>query len=410
MRKRTLITGIGVVSPIGIGKEAFWQNLFEGRSGFRPITLFDTSDLKVKIAGEITEFNPKEILGKEGLMDLDRATLLLLSAAKLALDDAHLEIKEENTYRTGVSVGTTFGSLYSMSKFDRESLTEGPRYANPSIFPSMVGNSPASRISIRFKIKGFNTTISTGMCAALDALAYAQDCIRLDRSDAILVGSVEDLAIQTFLGFYRLKYLAGLKNNLEVMSCPFDKRRNGIIFAEGAVVLVVQDSESAKRMKVHSYGEVLGIGSSFDPAKFYKYNPKGEVMKKAMKLALEDAGLTVSDIDCIFANANSTKDADLIETEAVKDAFGNYAKKIPITAVKSMLGEAYSVSGGFSALAALGALEEGIIPPTMNYKEKDEFCDLDYVLNKPRKADLTRMMINTFDPNGACTSVIVGKV
>jgi 3-oxoacyl-[acyl-carrier-protein] synthase II len=163
-------------------------------------------------------------------------------------------------------------------------------------------------------------------------------------------------------------------------------------------------------MKVHSYGEVLGIGSSFDPAKFYKYNPKGEGMKKAMKLALEDAGLTVSDIDCIFANANSTKDADLIETEAVKEAFGNYAKKIPITAVKSMLGEAYSVSGGFSALAALGALEEGIIPPTMNYKEKDEFCDLDYVLNKPRKADLTRMMINTFDPNGACTSVIVGKV
>jgi 3-oxoacyl-[acyl-carrier-protein] synthase II len=408
-KKRIVITGIGVISPIGIGKEAYWQALKEGRSGIRPITLFDTKDLKVKVAGEISNFNPKSILGEKDLMDLDRATLLLLSTAKLAIDDAALKIDNTNAYNIGISVGTTFGSLQSISKFDRESLTEGPRYVNPSIFPSTVGNSPASRISIRFQIKGFNTTISTGMCAALDAVDYAQDFFNLDKVGTILVGAVEDLSIQTFLGFYKLRYLAGLKEDGEVLSCPFDKRRNGIIFSEGAVVLILQDKGTAEKARKHIYGEVLGIGSYFDSAKFYRYNPKGEGMKKAMKLALEDAELGGDEINCIFANANSTKDADLIETQGIKEVFGKYAYKIPVTAIKSMLGESFSASGGLAIAAALGALEKGIIPPTMNYRDKDSNCDLDYVPNKARKAQPSKIMINTFGPNGANTTLIIGK-
>lgn len=407
--KRVFITGIGIVSPLGIGKELFWQNLFEGKSGFVPITLFDTQSLKVNIGGEITGFNPKEIIGDKGLIDLDRATLLLLSASKLALNDAHLEVTPANTNRIGITIGTTFGSLHSLSKFDREALTEGPRYANPSIFPNTVGNSPASRTAIRFQIKSFNTTVSTGMCAGLDAVNYSRDAIELDKADIVLAGCVEDLSFQSFMGFYKLKYMAGLKEEFDKpVSCPFDKRRNGIILSEGAVVLILKDS-SFLETREEVYGEILGIGTYFDPAKFYKYSHRGEGMKQSMRRALEDADLSVSDIDCIFANANSTKDADFIETQAIKEVFGRHAYQIPVTAVKSMIGESVSVSGGFGVAAALGALSNGLIPPTINFEGKDSDCDLDYVFNKARKKDLSCVMINSFSPAGANTSVVVGK-
>lgn len=408
-RKRIVITGIGVVSPIGIGRKEYWQGLNEGRPGFRPITLFDTSDLKVKVAGEITNFDPKSILGIKSTMDLDRATLLLSSAAKLALDDAKLEINEKNNKQIGISVGTTFGSISSISKFDRESLTEGPRYANPSVFPSTVGNSPASRLGIRFGIKGFNSTISTGMCAALDALEYACDFINLDRIDTVLVGSVEDLSIQAFLGFYKLKYLSGLNGN-KPLSCPFDKRRDGIIFSESATVFILEEINSSIERKAKKEAEILGIGSCFDPVKYFKFNPKGDGMIVAMRLALEDAHLTPKDIDCIFANANSTKDADKIETSAIKNVFGDRVNNLPITSIKSMVGETFSDSGGLSLAAAIEALDNDVIPPTINYQIKDSDCDLDYVTNKPRKAKLNKIMVNTFGPNGANTVAIIGKI
>ncbi|MEW6214240.1 MAG: beta-ketoacyl synthase N-terminal-like domain-containing protein, partial [Nitrospirota bacterium] len=204
-----VITGVGVISPVGIGKDAYWERLIQGRTGFRVISLFDTSNFNVHIAGEISDFDPVLFLSKKGLRDLDRSTRLLCSAAKLAIEDAHLQITEENTNSTGVSVGTTFGSLHSISQFDREGLIEGPRYVNPSHFPNTVINSPASRISIRFKIKGFNTTISTGFCAGLDAISYAADFIKLNRANVVLAGGVEELCEETFLGFYNLGYLSG---------------------------------------------------------------------------------------------------------------------------------------------------------------------------------------------------------
>jgi 3-oxoacyl-[acyl-carrier-protein] synthase II len=410
MNKRIVITGVGVLAPNGIGKEEFWTAIFQGKPGFRPISLFDTADLKVKVGGEITNFDPKAILGSKSLMDLDRATLLLSAAAKLALDDAKLNITQDNAKQIGVSIGTTFGSLHSISKFDRESLSEGPRYANPSVFPSTVGNSPASRLSIRFNIKGFNSTISTGMCAALDALDYACDFINLGRTNTVIVGSVEDFTIQTFLGFYKLKYLSGLHNGNLPLSCPFDKRRDGIIFSEGSSVFVVEEMDSALKRKANIYAEILGIGSCFDPAKFYRFDPKGEGMVQAMHLALNNAHLKPQDIDCIFANANSTRDADKIETKAIKEVYGNYADKIPVTAIKSMLGETFSASAGLATAAAIAALEKNQIPPTINYKVKDPECELDYVVNELRKTKLQRVMLNAFGPNGANTVVIIGEI
>ena len=407
-RTRIVITGLGVISPIGIGKEQYWQGLLEGRSGFRPVTLFDTSDVKVKIAGEVSDFNPKEMLGEKGLMDLDRATLLLLSAARLAINDTNLKITNDNTYRMGVAIGTTFGSLHSISRFDCESLREGPQYVNPSIFPSTVANSPASRLNIRYGIKGFSSTISTGMCASLDALDYARDLIDLNRASIVFTGAVEDLSIQAFLGFYKLGYLSGIADG-KSLSCPFDKRRNGIILSEGAMVIILEELTSALSRKAVIYAEILGLGSCFDTSRFHRYSPQGEGLVRAMRLAMEDAKIDYKDISCIFANANSTKDADLIESRAIKEAFGDIAYDIPVTAIKSSLGESYSVSGGFATVAACFSLTENLIPPIANYEERDDACDLDYVINRPRKKELANAMINTFGPNGASTVLIVGK-
>src|SRR4030065_2926532 len=217
---RVVITGIGVLSPVGIGRENFWEALSQGKTGFRTISLFDTALYKVHIAGEISDFDPVSFLGKKGLRTLDRSTRLLSSAAKLAIDDAKLQITDENTNSIGVSIGTTFGSLHSISQFDREGLIEGPKFVNPSHFPNTVINSPASQVSIRFKIKGFNTTISTGFCAGLDAIYYAADFIKLNRADVILTGAVEELCEETFLGFHTLGYLSG-SDSSEPICCPF---------------------------------------------------------------------------------------------------------------------------------------------------------------------------------------------
>ncbi|MFC1501045.1 beta-ketoacyl-[acyl-carrier-protein] synthase family protein [Elusimicrobiota bacterium] len=408
-KKRVVITGLGVVSPIGIGKDAFWGNLKAGKSGIKPITLFDTKDVKVKLAGEVTDFEPKEILGKKGLVDFDRTTKLLLSAGKFALDDTSFEINEENTYSTGISVGSTFGNLQSMSDFDRESLVDGPHLVNPSKFPNTVMNAPAGRLAIRFGIKGHNCTTSTGMTASLDSLDYAINSINFNRIDRALVGGVKELAVQVFLGFYNLGYMSGTNNSHGPLSCPFDKRRDGVLFSEGASVFMVESLDSAERRNAKIYAEVLSVSSNFDPFRFYKYNPKGLGMVNAMNSALKEADINAENIDCIFANANSTKDADLTETNAIKEVFKDYSKSVSITSVKSMIGESLSASGAMSVAAALGSMEEGFVPPTINYEQKDEQCDLDYTVNKSAEKKINIAMINSFSPNGSNTVAILGK-
>jgi 3-oxoacyl-[acyl-carrier-protein] synthase II len=407
MDKRIVITGIGVVSPIGIGKEDYWQALKDGKSGIKTIHLFDVSNYKVKVGGEVRDFDPAAILGKKGLLDLDRSTKLLLCSAKLALDDSKVEINDDSAPQVGVSVGTTLGSLHSISKFNRESIIDGPRYANPSVFPNTVVNSPASRVGIKFKITGFNSTISTGMCSAIDALEYASDFINFDRIHTGVVGAVEDFSIQAFLGCYKLGYLAGLKNR-EPKSAPFDKRREGIVFSEGAVTLVIEDLDKALERKAHIYAEVLGMGSSFDHGRPYKYSTSGRGMIRSMKIALERSELEPSDIDCIFANANSTKEADKVEVKAIKQVFGE-GTKVPVTSVKANLGESFSVSGAYSIAAALACFDKGFVPGLINYAEPDSDCDLNFVLKTKDSAKFSKIMVNTFSPNGANSVAILGK-
>jgi 3-oxoacyl-[acyl-carrier-protein] synthase II len=408
MNKKVVITGIGVLSPIGIGKETYWEGLFQGKTGFRPVTLFDTTSFRVHVAGEITHFDALSFLGKKGLRELDRSTRLICSAAKLAIDDSRIEITEDTTHSMGVSIGTTFGSLHSISQFDRSGLIDGPRFVNPSHFPNTVINSPASQVSIKFKIKGFNTTISTGFCASLDAVSYAADFIRLNRADVVLAGGVEELCEETFMGFHKLGCLSGTDGS-EPRCSPFDARRNGTILSEGAAVLVLEDEQHALNRGAVILARVLGYGNAFDPMADSSFHHVGQGLKNAVKLALQEAALNPGDIDYVCACANSLKELDRMETNVIKEVFGLHALSMPVSAIKSMVGESFSASGALSLTAAVGALQKDKVPPTANYHERDPECDLDYVANRARQKQIQNVLVTSADPYGQNTAIVLGR-
>lgn len=404
MSEGIAVTGIGVLSPVGIGRDAYWTALSEGVSGFRPITLFDTSPYPLKIAGEITDFDPLQFLDKKGLRTLDRSTRLVCSAARLALDDAGFTINEDNCDMVGVSVGSTFGSLHSVSQFDREGLTEGPRYVNPSLFPNTVINSPASNISIRFGIKGFNSTISTGFCASLDAVIYASDLIRLGRARAVLAGGVEELCEETFMMFNALGQLAEDPSG-EPVCCPYDKRRNGFIFSEGAALLVLEDKGQAEARNARVLAAVSGYGNAFEHVVSGMVGT-GKALKYALSIAMEQASLDERGIDCICGCANSTGALDRMEAEVMHDMFGDH---VPITAVKSMIGESYSASGALTLCAGIGILNSGYIFPTVNVHDEKMEPGIDRVQGAGRRADVNTVLVVTCDPNGNSSALILKK-
>ncbi len=411
MNKRIVITGIGVLASTGIGKEAFWGALKEGTSGMKPVTLFDTSNLGSHLAGEISDFDPKEILGNKGLRNLDRTTLLVLCASKLALDDAKIEapISEEDTDYFGVSLGSTMGSVWSISEFDKTALREGPRAVNPALFPNTVINSPASQISIKFNIQGFNTTISTGFCSGIDSIYYAMNMINLYEYNTVLSGGVEELCEQTYKGFHKIGNLSGSKAGNEEINCPFDKRRNGLMFGEGGSIFILEELEHAKARNAHIYGEILGYGTSFDPKSNNICSPKAEGATEAIKLALEDAETSPEEIDYIAATANSTLDCDIMETRAVKNALGKKTEGIPISSIKSMIGETFSASGAMNLAGSLCSLQENLLLPTINYEKRDRRCDLDYVSNEAREAKINKVLVNSFSPTGANSALVIGR-
>ena len=398
MGKIPVITGLGVVSSIGIGKEEFFKGLEESRSGLRETKFLDEPDIKSKKSFSIQGFDPSQYLGPRGLRNLDRTTLLLLVASKLAIEDARLEINEQNTDSIGVVTGTTLGSVWSFTEFEREILTEGIDFANPALFPNIVINIPSSYISIRFNIRGFNTTISTGFPSFFDALRYGLDFLHMGRAEVILVGCVESLSWQIFLGFYKLGYLAGIRG--EEICCPFDRRRNGVILGEGAVVVALEDKSHALERGAGILGEILSCTSYFDAFRLGKIHPQAEGLREAIKEAIQDSGLSLQDFDYISSCANSTQDLDRIEYSGLRQVWGKNLKKVPVSSVKSSLGETFSASGGFQIASCLAAINRGFVPPTLNYREKDPQIDIDCVPNKSQKKKVRHTLISCFGPGG----------
>jgi 3-oxoacyl-[acyl-carrier-protein] synthase II len=408
LKRRIVITGLGVIAPNGIGRQQFWDALKAGRSGIKPIRRFETNGFKCRLAGEISsEFNPAEYLGSKGLRNLERTSRLLCSAAKMAIDDAGLAIDYKNTDDIGVCTGTTLSNLWNFAEFDRDSIQDGPLFTNVALFPGTVMNAASSQVSIRFGIQGFNTTISTGYSSSIDALKYAIDFLKLRRIKTVLVGGVESLSLVNYSGFYRLGYCAGIDG--EELSCPFDKRRNGIILSEGAAVVVIEDEESAIERGATIYAEVNGIGNCFDAYKMGKYQPDAKGLKESIREALRTTEIGVSDIDYISASANSVPEQDRLETKALKDVFGRYAYNIPVSSIKSMIGESFSAGGLFQIAASIGSMYKGFIPPTINYHVRDSECDLDYVPNTSRITRINNVLINNYGPGGSNAAFILSK-
>lgn len=406
---RLVITGIGILSPIGVNKDEFWNNLINGVSGIKDITLFDVSKYRSKKAGEISDFDAKEFLGKKGIRHIDRTSLLASSAAKLAMDDAKITHETYTEEDLGIVIGSTYGSIDSISSFDFEALREGPNFVNPMAFPNTVLNAPASRVSIFCKATGLNSTISTGVASGLDAIIYASDFLRLGRVKAVLAGGVHGLTPDIFWGAYRSGILSGYNDSTAEVSMPYDKRRNGFIIGEAGALLVIERLSDASKRKARIYAEIKGYGSTFNPKKIYHDSLDTEEGVRCISLAMKDAELNIDEISYISACANSSITGDRMETQVIKDYFGDYAKKVPISAIKSMTGECLDASGAMQCVAAIMAINNGVIPPTINYQEVDSECDLDYVPGKSRKLEVKNVLINDFSDTGNISSLIISK-
>lgn len=402
-----VITGLGVVSSIGVGKDAFCRALLRGESGIRPITVFNPALFKTKLGGEVVNFDAANFLPAKGLEDTNRCVKFIASAAKLALDDAGLAVNEENTGDIGVVTATTLSAIWNISELGREAAQDGPQFVSPGLFPGTTINAPSSRVAIYFGIKGFNTTVSTGFTAGIDALKYAFDFIKLGRAKVILVCGVEELSFQSFAGFHKVEFLAGIKG--EEVCCPFDKRRNGIILGEGSAVLVLENEDYAGERNARIYARVKSVENSFDAFRSGKYQPEAEGLKLCARRALANAGLRKEDIDYVSSSANSVQLQDKLESAVIKEVFAEYAQKIPVSAVKSMLGEIFSASGLFQAVSVVCGMEQGFIPPTINYRDKDTDCGLDYVTEGARAAQVKNVLVNNFGPGGNNGAAVISK-
>lgn len=407
-----VITGIGIVAPNAIGKDKFKLALKEGVSGIKDISLFDTSNLKCKTGGEITEFSAEELLGKKGLRNLNRSTRLALSASKLALMDAGINypIDESLSGSFGVSLGTATGSMQSIIDFDRHILRDGPVFTNPALFPNTVLNASASHIAIRFNIKGFNSTITSSLCSGMDSIFYAMSMLKNYNYNLALAGGVDEMCLEAFLGFYKSGFLSGSRPGTdEFISAPYDKRRNGAIFSEGSCILVLEELEHAIKRSANIYGRIAGYGIAFDPNSRSRCNLHADGASMAIGKALEDASLSCNDIDAVFGHADSSPDGDLMEANAIGNVFESASDKIPVTSVKSMIGEAISAGGAFNCASAAICLEEGFMPANINYCVPDKRCCLNIVKDKPLHIRMNNVLINAFSPTGTNSSLVLSR-
>lgn len=405
--KRVVITGIGVVSSIGIGIDEFWQALSSGVSGIKEISLFDSSPFNCSRAAEIDKFEPKEILGKKGLTTFDRSTCLLLSAAKLALDNRGEGLTERDIEDSGVAIGTAFGSIASISGFDKESLIEGVRYIRPLLFPNTVINSPASQMSIKFGMSGFNTTISTGFAASTDAIGYAYNSIKSGRSGLVFAGGVEELSLEGFAGFALNSALSQKSDNSLECCRPYDKERNGMLLGEGSAVLVLEELEQAVNRGANILAEVSGYGTACDADYSHDFNPDGEGAIRAMRTALKDANLPTSELDYISGSANGALNGDEMELKAIDALLVGESSELNLGSIKSQIGECFGASGALQTAGAVLALNNDSLLPTINYKEGEKDRKAVNILTEKVSKELNSVMINSFDCKGTSSSLIV---
>jgi len=409
--ERVVITGMGVISPLGNDTETFWSRLSRGESGISPIDTFDTLKHKVKIAGTVKEFDPNERFGAKEARRMDRFCQFALAAAEQAVSSSGLDLNQVNRERMGVYVGSGIGGIQTLMNQSETLATRGPERISPTLVPMMIPNMAAALISIRYGTLGPTLAPVTACSIGNTAIGEAFYHIQAGRSDVIIAGGTEAaLTGISVASFANATALSTREGDPARASRPFDADRDGFVMAEGAGILILESLTHAKRRGAPILGEVIGYGASSDAYHMVATPADGEGAARAMRAALAEAGLSPADIDVISAHATSTVIGDRSETAAIKQVFGEHAYRIPVTANKSMTGHMLGASGGVEAIALVKSLQEGVIPPTINLETPDPECDLDYVPNRARSSDRLRIGIsNSFGFGGHNSAIIIRK-
>jgi len=412
LKRRVVITGLGPVSPIGTGKEEFWKNLTAGKSGVGLITRFDTTDFDVKIAAEVKDFDYTLYVDKKEGKRMDRVTHFAVAAAKLAIEDAKLDLGNINQVRAGVCVGSGIGGIDTFVEQTTKYVEKGPSKISPFFIPMEIPNMPAGQISIALGFKGPNTAIVTACATGTNCIGDAFRTIQYGDADLMIAGGSEAAISPVAVGgFSNMKALAGNNENPEKASCPFDKKRDGFVMGEGAGVVLLEELEHAKSRGAHIYAEICGYGMTSDAYHITAPDPSGEMPAACMKAAIDDAEIKPEEVGYINAHGTSTHRNDLNETIAAKKVFGAHAYKLAISSNKSMIGHLLGAAGGVEAIATALTIEQGIIPPTINYEDPDidEELDLDYVPNVARKAEVKAALSNSFGFGGHNATILLKR-
>jgi 3-oxoacyl-[acyl-carrier-protein] synthase II len=409
MERRVVVTGIGCVSPLGIGVDETWEGIVEGRSGITRITKFDASNLPSQIAGEVKNFKPQDVMPEKLVSRVDSFIQYAIASARMALEDAKL-VEVELGERAGVIVGVGMGGVGQVEHYTRILDERGYKRVTPFFIPMIIPNMAAGQVAILFGAKGPNLAVCTACAAGNHAIGEAYRMIKNGLIDIAICGGTESLITPlTVAGFSVMKALSTRNDEPEKASRPFDAKRDGFVIAEGSGILVLEELTQAQKRGAKAYAELIGYGATCDAYHMTAPSPDGEGAETCMKLALEDANIAPNEVDYINAHGTSTPLNDVVETKAIKKVFGEHAYKLMVSSTKSMTGHLLGGAGGLEAVITVKALETGIVPPTINLEEPDPECDLDYVPNQARRANIKVAMSNAFGFGGTNACLVFKK-
>lgn len=410
MKKRVVVTGLGVIAPVGIGKDNFWQALVQGKSGIKPITRFDASELPTRIAGEIRDFEPADYLDKKEARRMDRFAQFAVAASKLAIEDSGLDLTQENLERIGVILGSGIGGMETFEDQTKTLVNRGPNRISPFFVPMMIANMAAGQIGITFGLRGPNITTVTACASSTNSIGDAFKLLQRGDADVVVTGGTEaPITPLAMAGFCAMKAMSTRNDEPEKASRPFDRERDGFIMGEGAGILILETLQHAEARGARIYAEVAGYGTTCDASHITAPDPEGEGAAKSMEIAINDAGLKPEDITYINAHGTSTPLNDKCETMAIKRALGEHAGKVLVSSTKSMTGHLLGAAGGIEGIASVLAIYNGVVPPTINYENPDPDCDLDYVPNQAREVEVQAALSNTFGFGGHNATIVFKK-
>jgi 3-oxoacyl-[acyl-carrier-protein] synthase II len=409
-KRRVVITGMGMVTPLGIGVEKSWNGLISGKSGIRKITQFDASSFPTQIAGEVDGFNPEEYIESKEIKKMDRFIHFAVAAATMAIQDSGLEITEENADRIGVIVGSGIGGLHAIEHYHSVLLAKGPRKITPFFIPMLVVNLAAGQISIIFGAKGPNSAVATACATGSHAIGDAFKIIQRGDADAMIAGGTEAVITPLGIGgFNAMKALSTRNDDPEKASRPFDINRDGFVMGEGAGIVILESLERAQQRGAKVYAEMAGYGMTADAYHITAPSPGGEGAARCMEISLRDAGVDPSVVNYINAHGTSTKYGDELESSAIKTVFGDHAFKIAVSSTKSMIGHLLGAAGGVEAVITTLTIHNGVVPPTINLDSPDPECDLDYVPHKARQMPVHYALTNSFGFGGTNACLLLKK-